>query len=128
MRGESTLILNQRTVVEAVQAYLDKHFTPPMKLTALVPSLPSGQSYGTPDTPTYTATICEIESASNDAKAFMPLTQNKPGQAGDVTPTMIEAGVATASQWLEENRGSIEEGGDGDLHSLVKLLFQLRNC
>jgi len=32
MRDEVTLTLNQRTVEEAIQAYLDLHITPKMKL------------------------------------------------------------------------------------------------
>ena len=53
MRDEITITLNQRTIMEAVQSYLDKHFTPPMRLTKFVPT-------ATYDPITYTATMNEI--------------------------------------------------------------------
>ena len=56
--------------------------------------------------------------------------KNKPeiGQAGaevtaiEVTPEMIEAGIAAAREWLArlENDWVLETGGEGDLASLVR--------
>lgn len=54
--------------------------------------------------------------------------EHKPenGQAGvEITPAMVEA----ADEWLEDNRGIIEEGGTGDLYNLVaKVLRVLPAC
>jgi len=41
----------------------------------------------------------------------------------EITPEMIEAEIVMASEWLEENRGAIEEGGDGNLRALIQMLL-----
>lgn len=57
MKGSSKLVLNQDTVMQAVQDYLDKHFTPKVKLAALVPS---AESHGGGRLWNYETTIEEI--------------------------------------------------------------------
>ena len=52
MKGSSTLTLNQDTVMQAVQDYLNKHIIPPVKITKFVP--------GQYEPYTYTTTIDEI--------------------------------------------------------------------
>lgn len=58
MKGSSKLTINQETIMQAVQDYLDKQFTPKVKLTALVPKSEGSSSYNS--TWNYETTIEEI--------------------------------------------------------------------
>lgn len=58
MRGETTITLNQQTIMEAIQAYLDLHITPKVKLESFV-AVGGGAGYGS--SPTYNCVVKEID-------------------------------------------------------------------
>lgn len=73
MRDQVTMKLNQRTVMEALQTYLDTHITPSMKLVKLEPQ----QEYDvTQQVSVYLATLEEIK-PHEITVAEMPLSQNQ---------------------------------------------------
>ena len=58
MKGQNIITINAAAVTQAVQDYLDKHLTPPVKLTKFVPA----SQY---EPFTYTATVDEITETGN---------------------------------------------------------------
>lgn len=63
MKGTSKLMMNQDTILVAVQDYLDKNFTPKIRLDGFVPKSEGTTGYNA--TWSYEATISEVTPATN---------------------------------------------------------------